>query len=41
MNILVVCNNAPLYRKGIFSLIDKTYNCDWVFGEALGDIKTV
>ena len=39
MKLLVVCNNAPLYRKGIFSLIDQTYNCDWLFGEALDDIK--
>lgn len=39
MKLLLVCNNAPLYREAIFSLIDQTFDCDWVFGEALGDIK--
>ena len=39
MKLLVICNNAPLYRKAIFTLIDKTFECDWVFGEGLDDIK--
>lgn len=39
MKLLLVCNNAPLYRQAIFSLMDQTFDCDWVFGEALGDIK--
>lgn len=39
MKILNIYNNAPLYREGIFKLMDRTFKCDWVFGEALGDIK--
>ena len=39
MKILVVYNNAPLYREAVFSLMDKELPCDWVFGEAIGDIK--
>lgn len=39
MRILNIYNNAPLYREGIFTLIDKELNCDWFFGEAVGDIK--
>lgn len=39
MKIIHICNNAPLYRQGIFKLMDATFDCDWVFGEALGDIK--
>lgn len=41
MKILNIYNNAPLYREGIFTLIDKELNCDWFFGEAVGDIKQV
>lgn len=39
MKILNIYNNAPLYREGIFNLLDKELNCDWLFGEAIGDIK--
>lgn len=39
MKLLLITNNAPLYREGIYSLMDKTFNCDWVFGEAIEDIK--
>ena len=39
MKILNIYNNAPLYREGIFTLIDKELDCDWFFGEAIGDIK--
>ncbi len=34
-----VYNFAPLYREGIFRLIDKEWNCDWVFGNNTTDIK--
>jgi len=39
IKILNIYNNAPMYRAGIFTLIDKEFDCDWFFGEALGDIK--
>ena len=39
MKILNIYNNAPLYRESIFTLIDKELDCDWFFGEAIGDIK--
>lgn len=39
MKILVIYNNAPLYREAVFDLMDKKLPCDWVFGEAIGDIK--
>lgn len=39
MKILNIYNNAPLYREGIFHLIDKEFDSDWFFGKALGDIK--
>ena len=39
MKILNVYNNAPLYREGIFTLIDQELDCDWIFGEGICDIK--
>lgn len=39
MKILNIYNNAPLYREGIFRLLDQELDCDWLFGEAIGDIK--
>lgn len=39
MKVLNIYNNAPLYREGIYTLIDKELDCDWFFGEAVGDIK--
>ena len=39
MKILNIYNNAPLYREGIFTLIDRNLDSDWVFGEAIEDIK--
>lgn len=39
MKILNIYNNAPLYREGIFTLIDKELDCDWFFGDALHGIK--
>jgi len=39
MRILNIYNNVPFYRQGIFTLMDREFDCDWIFGEALGDIK--
>lgn len=39
MKILVIYNNAPLYREAVFYQMDKELPCDWVFGEAIGGIK--
>ena len=39
MKILNIFNTAPLYREGIYRLIDKEFRCDWLFGEPLSDIK--
>lgn len=39
MKLLLIYNTNPLYRKAIFTQIDKTFNCDWLFGDSLGDIK--
>lgn len=39
MKLCLVYNSAPLYRASIFSLIDKNFQCDYLFGEAMGDIK--
>ena len=39
MKICQIYNNAAHYRKGIFTLMDCEFNCDYVFGSSLGDIK--
>lgn len=39
MRVCVVYNNAPHYRTEIFKLIDQTFECDYIFGQSLGDIK--
>lgn len=39
MKIVSVYNIAPIYRKGIFNLLDRNYSCDWFFGEAQSGIK--
>ena len=39
MKILQIYNSAPHYRESIFRLIDSTFDCDYIFGRSLGDIK--
>ena len=39
MKLLQIYNNAAHYRTGIFLLMDKEFDCEYVFGESLGDIK--
>lgn len=39
MKVCYIGNLALHYRKRIFELIDQTYECDWVFGKSLSDIK--
>ena len=39
MKICQIYNSAPHYRDNIFSLIDREFDCDYVFGALLGDIK--
>lgn len=39
MKICQIYNSAAHYRESIFSLMDLEFDCDYVFGEALGDIK--
>ncbi len=39
MKICYVGNGASHYRKSIFKLIDENFDCDWVFGNGVDDIK--
>ena len=39
MKLYQIYNSAPHYRTSIFLLIDQTWQCDYVFGEKLGDIR--
>jgi len=39
MKICQIYNSAAHYRKGIFLLIDQVFDCDYIFGRNLGDIK--
>jgi len=39
MKLCYIDNVATHYRKAIFLLIDQTFECDYLFGESLGDIK--
>lgn len=39
MKLLQIYNSAPHYRTSIFLQMDRTFDCDYVFGESLGDIK--
>lgn len=34
-----VGKTAPLYREGIFTMMDSTFDIDWYFGETKSDIK--
>lgn len=39
MKLFFLGNVASHYRKSIFCLMDETFDIDWYFGSALGDIK--
>ena len=39
--LCLIYNFAPLYRLGIFKLIDEKFDCDWYFGRNGSDIKTL
>ena len=39
MKLLQIYNSAPHYRESIFRLIDSTFDCDYIFGKSMGDIK--
>lgn len=39
MKLCIIYNFAQHYRTNIFALIDKTFNCGWVFGDAMSDVK--
>lgn len=42
MNLMKLCliyNYAQHYRTSIFSLMDKEFNCDFVFGDSMSDVK--
>ena len=35
----IIYNFAQKYREGIYSLIEREYDCHWVFGNNKTDIK--
>lgn len=37
--LCIIYNFAPNYRKGIFPLIDRNFDCEWYFGDNKTDIK--
>ncbi|MCI5907049.1 MAG: glycosyltransferase [Bacteroides thetaiotaomicron] len=37
--ICVIYNYAQHYRTNIFTLMDITFDCDWYFGDSMGDVK--
>ena len=39
MRICLIYNFAQHYRKEIFELIDKEFDCDFLFGDVMGDVK--
>ncbi len=39
MKLLLVYNSAAHYRESVFRSIDRTIDCDFVFGRKLGNIK--
>ena len=39
MKLCVIYNFAPEYRRGIFSLMERSYDCLWCFGTTDTDIK--
>lgn len=39
MKLCLIYNSAAHYRESIFLRLDSEFDCDFVFGESLGDIK--
>ena len=39
MKLCIIYNFAQHYRKEIFQLLDKEYDCDWYFGDTMADVK--
>lgn len=39
MKLCVIYNFAQHYRTNIFTLIDNTFDCDWLFGDSMVDVK--
>ena len=39
MKLCLINNYAQHYRTSIFKLIDQEYDCDFVFGDSMGDVK--
>lgn len=39
--LCIIYNSAPHYRKGIFTLIEREYDCIWFFGNQKTDIKSL
>lgn len=39
MRLCLIYNYAQHYRSSIFSLIDKEFDCDFVFGDKMSDVK--
>ena len=39
MKLCIIYNFAQHYRANIFALMDKTFSCDWVFGDSMSDVK--
>ena len=39
MKLLQIYNSAPHYRESIFRLVDSTFDCDYIYGMRMDDIK--
>ena len=39
MKLCVIYNYAQHYRTNIFTLMDKEFGCDFVFGDSMSDVK--
>lgn len=39
MKLCLIYNYAQHYRTNIFTLIDKEFDCDFVFGDSMSDVK--
>lgn len=39
MKLCLIYNYAQHYRTSIFKLIDQEFDCDFVFGDSMGDVK--
>lgn len=39
--LCMIYSTAPHYREGIFTTIDREYDCDWYFGRSKNDIKEI